>query len=272
MTVKDLEVRVLGPVEVVRGGRQVALAGRTTLTVLAGLAVAPHRVIAVDALIDYVWDADLPANPRAALHNGVSRLRRVLPEGALETLGHGYRLRADADDLDLLRFERDLAAAWQAIDRGHDEIALTALDGAIHLWREPLLCNVESPSLLREVLPRLTERYLQAVEMRAELCLRLGVPGATVEELGVAARAYPLREHITGLLMIALTRVGRRVDALVAYDSLRCALRDQLGIDPAVPLRDLHVKILRAEPDLAIRARLGARRPWHLPGELPGLC
>lgn len=269
---KDLEVRVLGPVELVRGGEPVALAGRTTLTVLAGLAVAPHRVISVDTLADYVWDADLPVNPRAALHNGVSRLRRVLPEGALETLGRGYRLRANADDLDLLCFDRHLTAAWQAIERGHDQAALTALDDAIGLWREPLLCNVESPSLHREVVPRLTERYLQAVEARAEVCLRLGVPGAMVEDLGVVARAYPLREHITGLLMIALARVGRRVDALVAYDSLRCALRDQLGIDPAVSLRDLHVKILRADPDLTMRSRRGGRHPWSLPGELPGLC
>lgn len=269
---KDLEVRVLGPVEVVRGGQQVALAGQTTLTVLAGLAVAPHRVISVETLIDYVWDADLPANPRAALHNGVSRLRRVLPEGALETFGRGYRLRADADDLDLLSFNRQLAAAWRAIDRGHDQAAVTALDGAIRLWREPLLCNIDSPALHREVVPQLTERYLEAVEARAELCLRIGAPGAMVDELAVVARAYPLREHITGLLMIALTRVGRRPDALFAYDCMRRALRDQLGIDPAVSLKDLHVKILRADPDLAIRGHRGARRPWCLPGELPGLC
>lgn len=265
---KDLEVRVLGPVEVVRAGRQVALAGRTTLTVLAGLAVAPHRVISVDTLIDYVWDRDLPANPRAALHNGVSRLRRVLREGALETLGRGYRLCADADELDLLSFDRQLATAWRSIDRGHDQMALIALDGAISLWREPLLCNVDSPTLHREVVPRLTERYLEAVEVRAELCLRVGVPGAMVDELAVVARAYPLREHITGLLMIALTRVGRRAEALFAYDCMRRTLRDQLGIDPAVSLRDLHVKILRADPDLAIRGR----RAWCLPGELPGHC
>src|SRR5215472_2791924 len=96
-TVSDLEIRVLGPVEVLRGGRQVPLGGRTTLTLLAGLAVAPRRVVSVNTLIGYVWDADLPDNPRAALHNGVSRLRRILGEGTLETLGLGYRLRVGTD-------------------------------------------------------------------------------------------------------------------------------------------------------------------------------
>ena len=262
-TVSDLEIRVLGPVEVLRGGRQVPLGGRTTLTLLAGLAVAPCRVVSVGTLIDYVWDDDLPENPRAALQNGVSRLRRVLGADSLETHGRGYRLRVGPDDLDLLRFDRQLTAAWHAIDRGRDEAAMTALGDAIRLWREPLLSNVDSPLLHRQVVPRLIDRYLEAVETRAELCLRLGAPRALVEELAVVARAYPLRERIAAQLMIALARSGRRADALVAYNSLRCALRDELDIDPAAALRDLHVKILRADPDLVI-----ADRHRHRPGRV----
>lgn len=250
----DLEVRVLGPVEVLRDGRLVPPGGPTTLTLLAGLAVVPHRVVSVDTLIDYVWDAALPDNPRAALHNGISRLRRLLGQGSIERLGRGYRLSADPEGLDILRFDLQLAAARYAIGRGRDDSALTALDEAIGLWREPLLGNVDSPSLHREVVPRLTERYLEAVETRAELYLRRGVPGALLEELAVVARAYPLREHLAGQLMIALARAGRRADALVAYNSLRCALREELDIDPTAALRDLHVKILRADRDLTIAA------------------
>jgi DNA-binding SARP family transcriptional activator len=70
----------------------------------------------------------------------------------------------------------------------------------------------------------------------------------------VVARAYPLREHLAGQLMIALARAGRRADALVGHHSLRCALREELDIDPAAALRDLDVKILRADGDLTIAA------------------
>jgi DNA-binding SARP family transcriptional activator len=251
--VTDLEIRVLGPIEVRRGGNPVALGGRTTLTLLAGLAVSPRRVVSVDALIDCIWDAEPPGNPRAALHNGVSRLRRILGHGSVETHGWGYRLHVDADDVDLLRFDEHLAAARRATALGLDKTAVAALDDAIHLWREPLLGNVDSPSLHREVVPRLTERYLEAVETWTELRLRLGIPGA-LEELAAVARAYPLREHLTGQLMIALVRAGRRADALVAYNTLRCALREELGIDPAAALQDLNVKIRRADPELDIAA------------------
>jgi DNA-binding SARP family transcriptional activator len=278
--VTDLEFRVLGPVEVMRGGHRVALGGRTTLTLLAALAVSPCRVISVDTLIDYVWNTQLPDHPRAALHNGVSRLRRLLGEDILETLGWGYRLRVDAPGLDLLQFDQHLAAARQAIAAGRDEAALTALDDAIRLWQEPLLGNVDSPSLHREVVPQLTERYLGAVESRAELCLRRGVRGALVEELAAVARAHPLRERITGQLMIALVQAGRRADALVAYNSLKRTLRDELGIDPTDALKDLHVKILRADPDLGTadppRPRPAsfapqAPRPADRPSRLPSI-
>ncbi len=252
----DLELRVLGPVEVWRGGLQVALGGRTTLTVLAGLALSPERAIGVETLIDYVWDGDFPAHPRAALHNGLSRLRRLLGDGLIETLGWGYRLHASADSLDLLRFDRQLALARQAAADGRDEDSIAALDAAIRLWREPPLGNVDSPALHRQVLPRLTERYLDAVERRTELCLRLGRHDTLAEELSAVARSHPLRERITGQLMIALTLSGRRADALVAYHQLRSALREELGVDPTAALQDLHVQILRCRPELEPRGRM----------------
>lgn len=268
--VTDLKFRVLGPVEVLRGGRQVPLGGKTTLTLLAALTLAPGSVISIDTLIGYVWDAGLPDHPRAALHNGVSRLRRLLGEDVLETLGWGYRLHVAADDLDLLRFDRQLANARHATALGREEAAIAALDDAIGLWREPLLGNVDSSSLHREVVPQLTERYLWAVESRAELCLRRGVHGGLVEQLAAVARAHPLREHIAGQLMIALVRAGRRPDALVAYNSLKCTLRDELGIDPTDVLKDLHVKILRADPDLDM-ADPGGRVPKRFARPQPRL-
>jgi DNA-binding SARP family transcriptional activator len=194
---------------VLRGGHHVALAGKTTLTVLASLAVSPGSVVPVDTLVGYVWEAALPSHPRAALHNGVLRVRRLIGENVVETLGWGYRLHVNADDLDLLRFDRHLAAARQATALGRDEAAIAALDDAIGLWREPLLGNVDSASLHREDAPQLTERYLWAVESRAELRLRSGVHRGLVEELAALARAHPLREHITGQLMIALPAAAR---------------------------------------------------------------
>ena len=243
----DLQICVLGPVEALRGGMPLALGGRTTLTVLASLAVARGQISSVDTLVDHVWGTDLPVNPRAALHNGVSRLRRLLGDDVLRTVGWGYQLRVDAEDLDVARFDQHLIAARQAAASCSDETAISALDAAIALWREPILGNVVSRPLRDEVVPRLTERYLEAVELRAELCLRSGRHRTLAEELAETARAHPLRERLAGLLMIALASAGRQVDALIAYDTLRRRLREELGIDPTARLQDLHVRILRGE-------------------------
>jgi DNA-binding SARP family transcriptional activator len=250
--VADLEIRVLGPVEALRAGIPLPLGGKTTITVLASLAIARGQVGSVDTLIDHVWGSNLPANPRAALHNGVSRLRLLLGESALQTLGWGYRLRVDDENLDVSRFCECLAGARKAASAHLDERAIAALDAAIALWRQPLLGNVSSQSLHHEFVPQMTERYLDAVELRAELCLRSGRHVALADELLEVARAHPLRERLAGLRMVALARAGRRADALIAYDSLRRSLREELGIDPSPSLQDLQAHIRRAEPRLDI--------------------
>jgi DNA-binding SARP family transcriptional activator len=103
------------------------------------------------------------------------------------------------------------------------------------------------------VAPRLTDRYLAATEERAELCLQLGRHHTLAAELAPIIAAHPFREHLIGLQMTALARSGRRADALATYHHLRRTLRDQLGVDPATPLQKLHLKILRANPELDTR-------------------
>jgi DNA-binding SARP family transcriptional activator len=244
---KEIQFRVLGPVEVMRLGRPVPVAGSTTLTLLTGLLLSPNRVIPVDTLMAWAWPAELPVHPRAALHNGVSRLRRLLGAGFVETLSWGYRLRTDADHHDLLSFEDLRTSARSAAARGHFKSALADLDKAAALWRTPLLGNVDSVSLERERVPDLTERYLGMMEERNDLRLHLGLHEPLVEEMPELIRAHPFRERLVGQLMIALTRTGRRVDALHAYETLRTALDADLGIDPGTSLQLLRTRILRDE-------------------------
>jgi DNA-binding SARP family transcriptional activator len=248
----DLEYRILGPVEVRRGGRTVAVTGSTTLVLLAGLLVSANCVIPVDRLVELLWGARLPVHPRAALHNGVARLRRLLGEDAIETLTWGYRLNTSSDRLDLLRFNQLCELAAQTATNGRNHEALTALDAAVALWQEPPLGNIDSAVLRREAVPRLTERYLDVVEERAELCLRLGRHTGLAEELQEILRRHPFRERIVGQLMVALVRSRRQAAALATYDTLRCALNEELGIDPVQELQDLRLQVLRADPALQI--------------------
>ena len=50
--------------------------------------------------------------------------------------------------------------------------------------------------------------------------------------------------------MLALYRCGRQSDALEHFAAFRRRLRDDLGLEPGAPLRDLQARILRQEPSL----------------------
>ena len=74
--------------------------------------------------------------------------------------------------------------------------------------------------------------------------------------------------------MLALYRDGRQAEALAAYQHARSVLVEELGVEPGTGLRELHQRILAADPALAVpgparavrgecryRSRRGNRRP-----------
>jgi DNA-binding SARP family transcriptional activator/tetratricopeptide (TPR) repeat protein len=247
----DLRFRILGPVSVARAGRPIVLGRGNVAALLTGLLLSANEIVSVDALVDCVWGDPSPQWPRAALHTSLSRLRNLLGDGVVQTMPAGYRLEVDADHLDQLRFDQLVDTAGRAAGRGDDHRAVATLEAALGLWREPLLGNVESPTLHRDAVPRLTDMYLSAREDWAELCLRLDRTDPVVDVLSPLVRAHPFRERAVGHLMLALYRSGRRADALSVYDTLRTSLRDEFGIDPGTACQDLFLKVLRADPALS---------------------
>lgn len=249
-----LEFRILGPVEVLNGGRHLMVPGQTAIVVLAGLLLTPGRAVPFDTLIEWRWGSELPAHPRAALHSGVARLRRLMGDDLVETVASGYRLRPENARLDVLRFRELASAAAAAAAAGAERDAVDFLGEAVALWRGTPLANVDSPALVREAASDLTELYLRAVDQRAGLCLRLGMYDTVVQELSVVVLRHPFHERLAGQLMIALMRGGRQADALAAYDRLRRELAGELGLDPSPALRTLQAKILRADPGWDVAA------------------
>ena len=65
-----------------------------------------------------------------------------------------------------------------------------------------------------------------------------------VGELGALVAEHPLREGFRAQLMLALYRAGRQAEALEAYQQTRILLAEELGIDPAPALRELHRAVL----------------------------
>ncbi|HEY7143280.1 MAG TPA: BTAD domain-containing putative transcriptional regulator [Streptosporangiaceae bacterium] len=247
---EQLSFRVLGHVEVMRGGKPVALSGRYSVNLLAGLLLSANQPVGYDRLAAIVWGDSLPASPAGALQSLMSRLRRGLGGDTIQTLSTGYRVSVAGDALDLLRFEQLIAVAQAALAGDSPDRALAAIDQALDLWNLPVLANVQSDILLRDGVSFLTERYLSAQEKRAELRLKLGHYRAMIAELKGLVSAHPFREVLVGLLMLALYRSHRQAEALVAYRGLQQSLREGLGLDPSQPLQRLHLSILQRDASL----------------------
>jgi predicted ATPase/DNA-binding SARP family transcriptional activator len=229
-----IEYGLLGPVQAVRDGRPLPLGGPRQRAVLARLLVAPGRAVPIGTLVDDVWGGVPPASAIKTVQKYVSELRTALGTGELTTAGGGYLVQGDVD---AARFERLLAAG--------------DADRALELWHGEALCGLPDVPFVAAERARLEELRLVAVERRAEAGIHAGRHAEVVADLAELASAHPGREHLTYLLMLALYRSGRQVEALDAFQRHRRRLADELGIEPAEELVALEQGILRHESRLA---------------------
>jgi len=72
-----VEIRVLGGIEVLAGGHQRHLDGRSQRLVLAVLLVHRRAVVPLDMLVDAMWGDVPPPTARATMQTHVSKLRRA---------------------------------------------------------------------------------------------------------------------------------------------------------------------------------------------------
>lgn len=265
-----MQVRVLGPVEVVAGdGSLLAVGGRRPQALLAALALRAGERVAVSRLADDVWGDALPAHPTRAVQTYVSRLRSALGTERVVRSGQGYTLRLEDDELDLARFE------WLA-EQGRRELAASrpgaarrCLSEALALWRgEPLEGLFDGP-LVAATRARLQEAWLCALEDRLAADLATGRHVEVIAELHGLVERHPLRESFRMRLMLALHRAGQSTQALEVFAAGRETLAAELGIDPSPQAVELHAAILRNEiqcgPDAARRGTVRAAARSHLP-------
>ncbi|MEU7864554.1 BTAD domain-containing putative transcriptional regulator, partial [Nonomuraea sp. NPDC049141] len=136
---------------------------------------------------------------------------------------------------------------------------------ALSQWRGPVLADVPSETIHRDQVPPLTEKRIGALERWFDLCLQLGLHSEIITELTAATNAHPLRERLWAQLMLTLYRSSRQAEALESYRTIAGLLREELGLDPAEELRQLHERILSGDPDLQTPS---SQPPPLLPGDI----
>ena len=276
-----MEIRLLGPVTVWLGDRRWQSGPPQQRAVLAVMAAEATQPVTVRALVDRVWgDQPPPAQARSAVRVHVNHIRRMLEQVAAADRGEppatlvrhadGYLLDLGAATVDLHRFRRLVAAARGRDCQDADRVRL--LTEALALWQGPALADVASDWAAR-MRERWSQERIDATVDWATAALRLGRLGEVIGGVRAALVEHPLVEPLAEVLMRALAATGRNAEALDCYASIRRALEEELGVDPAARLQQLHRAILRGELDqspgpASVRPAVRPAAPAQLPADV----
>jgi predicted ATPase/DNA-binding SARP family transcriptional activator len=247
---RAVKVRLLGPFEFEDdSGQLVALTGGKQRALLALLAVNATHPVSVSRLIDDLWGEAALADVGNALQNQVSRLRKTIGRGRLQSRGTSYVLELSPEDVDVVRFEQLAREGRAQLRLGHVDLAAKNLTTAEELWRGAALVEFDDEWAHRAA-TRLEQVRLDALEDRFDADLALGHHHDIVTELEGIVDQQPYRERLWRHLMVALYRCGRQTDALAAFRRAQAALSEGHGLEPGPELRALERDVLNQDPAL----------------------
>ena len=221
------------------------LPGRQGRLLFAYLVLNRHRVVSRSELVDAVWPGELPRDPSDALAALLSKLRTVLGNQRVQGRGEVQLVLSAGTRIDVERALTTVHEAESACALRDWTRAWAAALSAQLVAKRRLLGEYEAP-WIDEWRATLDDVLARSLECYGTACLGLGGTELAGAERAARqlVRAAPLRESGTGLLMRALEERGNVAEALLAYDSLRQRLRDELGLAPAPSLQAEYRRLL----------------------------
>lgn len=260
---------ILGPLEVVSSTGPVVIRAKRPRALLAILLLHTAQVVPIDRIIDGIWPDKPPQsaveNIRTYVHQLRALLRQTSGRGRLESYPGGYRLIADPDELDLLRFNRLAADGRRALQVGDFASAAVLLGEAIGLWRGAPLPELDLGRAIRGKTVAIEEQRWRVQGDWISARLALGEHAELVATLRELIGERPLDESLWCALVTALYSMGRTGEALAAIGEARQLFITELGIEPGPELNKIQAAVLRGDEALGTPG-IGAR--VVLPGEV----
>ncbi|MDH3731516.1 MAG: winged helix-turn-helix domain-containing protein [Acidimicrobiia bacterium] len=247
----ELSIRVLGPIEVAVDDEVVVVGGRNQRAVLVGLVLSLNHAVSADQLALAIWGDDPPPSAHATLQSHISHLRTLLGD-SIRFADDAYTLCIDPTRVDSVMFERLVQEARLALGFDAMEARFRAIS-ALQMWRGDAFGDLGDEEFTAIEARRLDLLRQEAIELRLEADIQLGEYESAIGHLQAAIDDDPYREHLWYLMMTALARAGRRVEALRSYRQVS-ELLATAGLDPSSDLTDLEQQILLETPP--VKARL----------------
>ena len=212
-------IRILGPIDVETPDAVVKIGSLHARALLGVLVISAGRAVPIAYLHEVLWGAEPPRTAANTLQSYISQLRGILGAEAIISEDHSYVLDVGADEIDALRFERLVAGALTP--GAEAEHRRDACRTALAMWRGRPFGELADDEAFRLDAYRLDELRVTAMETAIAAELELGRHDLVVGELETFVEEHPYRERAWYLLIEALTRAGRRIEAAHSCGRLR---------------------------------------------------
>ncbi len=239
-------IRVHGPIDLLTSEGERSVGSGMSRRLLGALVLGAGRAVPVSRLQGTMWGDHPPASAESSIQTYVSRLRHLLGHDTIVRVDHSYRLDAEREQIDAIRFEDLVIRATEVDDDPH--LRRTVCRDALALWRgDPFGEFVDDEPFQLEA-QRLDRLRVTVMEFALESELALGHTEIAAAELESVIEEYPYRERLWHLLMEALLRDGQRVKALRVGQRLREHLRST-GLEASTELCDLEARAYETGAD-----------------------
>jgi len=221
-----LRIELLGQFRLTTGASDVSLAARKDGALLAFLASSPSKPYRRALLASLLWSKSEDTRARESLKQSLLRLRKVLPQGVLDTNRHTACLMLDRHQIDVTSLEDLLVVgSFQSVMTAANRFSndfLSDLEGITNEYAH--WCSTRHHSLLQQI------KSAADATLTHEIC-----NGDTSNAVKLAIRITsldPLDETLFRHLVSALAAEGRISQARRAFNEFREQLRIELDVNP----------------------------------------
>jgi DNA-binding SARP family transcriptional activator len=220
--------------------------------VLALLLMRRNRLVPMETVVEELWSDNPPKSALATAQTYIYQLRKIIEtEGLvtdsrefLVTRPSGYMLKVEPSELDVYVFEEEVRQGRALLEDGRAEESARLLRHALGLWAGRPFADINSGPVLEAHAVNLEEQRLHALELRIRADFMLGRERGLIGELRSLTALHPFNEWFHGQLIMALSRAGRRNEALEVFDNLRQTLDNELGLLPSVEIEEIRQSVL----------------------------